>query len=56
MKQQQRMVIMGDLIRKIRSKGRMDGKNRWWVAELLATDCEKSVDSHRMGRYYAEMV
>ena len=28
MKQQQRMVIMKDLIRKIRSKGRMDAKNR----------------------------
>ena len=42
MKQQQRMVIMKDLIRKIRSKGRMYAKNRWWVAELLAADCEKA--------------
>ena len=42
MKQQQRMVIMKDLIRKIRSKGRMDAENRWWVAELLAKDCEKA--------------
>ena len=39
-----------------RSEGRMDAKNRGWVAEILATDCEKSVDSHRIGRYYAEMV
>ena len=29
MKQQQRMAIMKDLIKKIRSKGRMDAKNRW---------------------------
>ena len=28
--------------RKIRSKGRMDAENRWWVAELLAADCEKN--------------
>ena len=40
MKQQQRMVIMKDLVRKIRSKGRMDAENRWWVSELLAADCE----------------
>ena len=25
-----------------RSKGRMDAENRWWVAELLAADCEKA--------------
>ena len=42
MKQQQRMVIMKDLMRKIRSKGSMDAKNRWWVSELLAADCEKA--------------
>ena len=36
MKQQQRMAIMKDLIQKIRSKGSMDAKNRWCVAELLA--------------------
>ena len=42
MKQQQRMVIMKDLIRKIRSKGRMDAKSRWWVSELLAAECEKA--------------
>ena len=33
---QQRMVIMKDLIRKIRSKERVDAENRWWVSELLA--------------------
>ena len=42
MKQQQRMDVMKDLIKKIRSKGRMDVKNRWWVWELLAKDCEKA--------------
>ena len=42
MKQQQRMGIMKDLMRKIRSKGRMDAKNRRWVAEILATGCEKA--------------
>ena len=35
MKLQQRMVIMKDLIRNIRWKGRMDAKNRWWVSELF---------------------
>ena len=35
MKQQQRMMIMKDLIRKIRSKGRMDAENQWWVLELF---------------------
>ena len=42
MKQQQRMAIMKDLIKKIRSKGRMDAKNPWWVSELLAKDSEKA--------------
>ena len=42
MKQQQRMAIMKDLIKKIRSKGSMDAQNRWWVAEMLAEDCEKA--------------
>ena len=42
MKQQRRMAIMKDLIKKIRSKGRMDAKNRWWVGELLVADCEKA--------------
>ena len=42
MKQQQRMAIMKDLKKKIGSKGSMDAKNRWWVSELLAKDCEKA--------------
>ena len=42
MKQQQRMVIMKDLLKKSRSEGSMDAKNRWWVSELLAKDCEKA--------------
>ena len=36
------MKIMKDLIKKIRSRGRMDAESRWWVAELLAADCEKA--------------
>ena len=42
MKQQQRMAIMKDLMKNMRSEGRMDAKNRWWVTEILATDCEKA--------------
>ena len=42
MKRQQRMKTMKDMTKKIRSKGRMDADNRWWVAELLAADCEKA--------------
>ena len=42
MKQPQRMAIMRDLIKKIRSKGSMDAQNRSWVAELLAKDCERA--------------
>ena len=42
MKQQQRMKIVKDSRKKIRSKGRMDAESRWWVTELLAADCEKA--------------
>ena len=42
MKRQRRMKIMKDITKKIRSRGRMDAQNRWWVAELLAADCEKA--------------
>ena len=41
MKQQQRMKIVKDLTKKIRSRGEMDAKSRWWVIELLAANCEK---------------
>ena len=41
MKHQQRMVIMKDVTKKIRSKGRMDAGSRWCVSELLAADCGK---------------
>ena len=27
---------------KIRPKGKMEAENQWWVAELLAADCEKA--------------
>ena len=33
---------MKDMTKKIRSKERMDAHNRWWVADLLAADCEKA--------------
>ena len=56
MKLQQRMKIMKDVTKKIRSKGRMDAENRWWVTELLAADCEKAWIQSRMGRHHAEMV
>ena len=42
MKQQQRMVIMRDLMWKIRSTERVDAENRWWFSELLAAECEKA--------------
>ena len=42
MKQQQRMKITKGLTNKIRSRGRMDAENRWWVTELLAAGCEKA--------------
>ena len=42
MMQQQKMAIMKDPMKKIRSKGSMDAKNCWWVAELLAKDCEQA--------------
>ena len=53
MKQQKRMKITKDLTWKIRSKGWMDAKNRWWVPELLAADCVKAWDPSRMGRHHA---
>ena len=40
--EKQRMVNMKDLSRKIRAKGRVDAKGRYWVSELLAVDCEKA--------------
>ena len=40
-KRQQKMNILNDITKKIRSKGRMDANSGWWVAELLAADCEK---------------
>ena len=41
MKRQQRMKVMEDMTKKVRSNGRMDADKRWSVAELLAVDCEK---------------
>ena len=45
MRRQQRMKVMKNMAKKIRSKGRMDAENRWWVAELLAAGCEKACGS-----------
>ena len=36
------MKIVKEITKKNRSKGRIDAENRWWVAELLAADCEKA--------------
>ena len=36
------MKVMKDMMKKIRSKGRMDAENRWSVAQLLAADREKA--------------
>ena len=57
MKQQQRMASheRSDKENQIKS-GRMDAKNRWWVAELLAKDCEKAWTHTGWRRYHAEMV
>ena len=46
-RRQQRMKVMKDTTRKIRSEGRMDANDSWWVRELLAAHCEKA---SRMGR------
>ena len=42
MKRQKRMKLVKDMSKKIRSKGRMDASNSWWVSDLLAADCEKA--------------
>ena len=42
MKQQQRMKIMKDVTKKIRSRRRTDAENRWCGTELLTADCEKA--------------
>ena len=42
MKRQEGIKVMKVMMKKIRSKGRMDAENRWWVA--------------RRGRNHAKMV
>ena len=42
MKHQEKLMILKDLMRKVRSKGRMDAESRWWVSELLAALFEKA--------------
>ena len=55
MKRQRRIKIMKDTMRKIRSRGRIDAENRWWVAELLAGRLRESKASSRRGRNHAKM-
>ena len=35
------MKVVKEMMKKIRSNQSMDAENRWRVAELLATGCEK---------------
>ena len=56
MKQQQRMVIMKDLLWTIRSKGRTDAENRWWRCRVVGGRLRESVAPSRRGRHCAEMV
>ena len=56
MKQQQRMVIMKDLLWTIRSKGRTDAENRWWRCRVVGGRLRESVAPSRMRRHCAEMV
>ena len=51
------MKIMKEMVKKIRARGRMDAENRWWVAELLAVDCETAwlhpAEEETMPKWYA---
>ena len=42
MREQQRMKVMKDMTRKIRSKGSMDANDSWWFGGLLAADRAKA--------------
>ena len=42
MRQRQRRKIMAEMTGKIKSEGRVDANNSWWVSELLAVDCKKA--------------
>ena len=42
MKRQERMKVIKDVTKQIRSKGRMEAESRWWVTELVVADCEKA--------------
>ena len=57
MRSQQRMKLMKDFTKKIRSRGWMNAKNRWWVADLLAANCEKawphSVEETKMQGWFS---
>ena len=41
MKRQQRMKVMKDMTKKIRSKGRMYASSSWWDSELSVADLRK---------------
>ena len=40
------MKVLKDMLKNIGSKGRIDAEKRWWVAELLAADCERAWRLH----------
>ena len=46
-KQKKGTKVMKDMTRKIRSKGRIDAENRWWVADLLAAQTARRRGSTR---------
>ena len=49
MRQQQMIKIMTDMIRTIKSKGRMDAKNRWWSAIVTGQEVETRALHPRLG-------
>ena len=46
-RQKKRTKVMKDMTRKIRSKGRMDAENGWWVVDLLAAQTARRRGSTR---------
>ena len=56
MRRQQRIEVMKEMTRKIRSKGKMDAESRWWIAELLGGRLREGVAPSRRRRNDAKMV
>ena len=42
MREQRRINMTTDMTMKIKSKGRMDANNSWWVSDLMAADRKKT--------------